>query len=105
MGWVVVKFVKENKVEAVPRSWFLQFKKYCYWPPPSFSSKKVIKIIEFEEKPTYETWPSYPAELLGEYGKQVTNYINNYEHTIKFYIRYINNFIYSNMIPICYIFR
>jgi len=53
-SWTVVKFIKENTVEAVSSTWILNNK--CYWPP--FQYEKVISAIRKSEKPN-TCWPLY----------------------------------------------
>lgn len=64
-SWTVVKFNKENSVEAVPTSWInnnrIVNNNRCYWP--SFQQAKVIAAIRKNEEPDIH-WPSYGITLF-----------------------------------------
>ncbi|KAJ8914057.1 hypothetical protein NQ315_017578 [Exocentrus adspersus] len=58
--WTVVKFVKENSVEAVPTSWLLGNNK-CYWPP--YTKDKVLCAIRKHMVPN-TCWPLHNIETF-----------------------------------------
>ncbi|XP_029175541.1 uncharacterized protein LOC114944010, partial [Nylanderia fulva] len=58
-SWTVVKFNKENSVEAVPTAWINNNR--CYWP--SFQQDKVIAAIRKNEEPDIH-WPSYGITIF-----------------------------------------
>lgn len=66
MPWVVVKFNKENKVDAVPATWYSKQNKKCYWPSKKMNHK-VAEYIKSQREPD-ESWKSFDATLLGTYG-------------------------------------
>lgn len=74
MGWYVVKFLNEDTVEAIPKSWYLKDTKECNWPPSHWTSKKINEFIKFEKKPEYD-WNLYKVDVLGNYGKTSILYI------------------------------
>jgi len=43
--WLVIKFVEEDLVEAVPKSWFREDRNECFWPPNTIPVDKVSKMI------------------------------------------------------------
>uniref|UniRef100_A0A1Y1K0U2 DUF4806 domain-containing protein n=2 Tax=Photinus pyralis TaxID=7054 RepID=A0A1Y1K0U2_PHOPY len=55
--WRVVKFLKDQTVEAVPNSWVLE-NKMCYWPPTSFTREGLLLALKNHTAPT-EDWPIY----------------------------------------------
>ena len=74
MGWCVVKFVNENTVEAVPKSWYSKDTKECTWRPSHWNSKKINEFIKLMKKPEYD-WDLYKVDILGSYGKMINLYI------------------------------
>lgn len=64
--WVVVHFVDDNAVEAVPETWYKNKNKTCAWPIISKNSKKHIVKQDYPDENNY-MW--YPARVLGrKYG-------------------------------------
>lgn len=70
MTWNVVIFTKEDKVEAVPNNWCITTSSECFWPPHSFKTDKIFKLIESKAEPD-TNWKVYPMKLLGTYGKSI----------------------------------
>ncbi|CAH0552538.1 unnamed protein product [Brassicogethes aeneus] len=66
MVWYVVKFTKENSFEVVPKAWFVELSLECFWPPLTYKTEKILKLIENCEGPGTE-WKVHPAKLLGAY--------------------------------------
>lgn len=67
--WLVIKFVEEDLVEAVPKSWFREDRNECFWPPNTIPVDKVSKMILSNACPIDDSWKLYPVEVLGTYGK------------------------------------
>ncbi|XP_036144753.1 uncharacterized protein LOC118646286 [Monomorium pharaonis] len=65
MPWIVIKFNKENKVDAVPTTWYNKQNKQCYWPPKKMSHK-IAEFIKNQREPD-ESWKLFDATLLGVY--------------------------------------
>lgn len=68
MEWIVVLFIEENTVEAVPISWLHD--NLCYWPP--YTGKRLKQAISICEKPVLGSWPLFKVRQLGHghiYGK------------------------------------
>jgi len=64
--WIVVHFVNDNAVEAVPETWYKKKNKTCAWPIISKNSKKHIVKQDYPDENNYK-W--YPARVLGrKYG-------------------------------------
>jgi len=64
--WVVVHFVNDNAVEAVPETWYKKINKTCAWP---IVSKNSIKHIVKQDYPDENNYKWYPARVLGrKYG-------------------------------------
>jgi len=66
MPWVVVKFSKENKVDAVPATWYIKQTNKCYWPSKKMSHK-IAEYVENEREPD-DSWKTFDATILGTYG-------------------------------------
>lgn len=65
--WIVVHFLNEDSVEAVPETWYKKKEKTCAWP---LSSKKTKKCIEKKDYPDNINYHWLPARMLGrKYGK------------------------------------
>lgn len=68
MEWIVVHFIDENVVEAVPTLWLHD--NLCYWPP--YTGKKLSNAMSTCEKPEFGLWPLFKVQKLGNgqtYGK------------------------------------
>lgn len=55
--WTIVKFIKENTVEAVSSSWIND--KLCYWPPSdNYSKEQIQRFVRRHEdhNPDWEIW-------------------------------------------------
>ncbi|XP_022162403.1 uncharacterized protein LOC111028168 [Myzus persicae] len=64
--WVVVHFLNEDTVEAVPETWYRKKDKTCAWPIVSKKSKKCIEKKDYPDEKNYQ-W--LPARMLGrKYG-------------------------------------
>lgn len=64
--WIVVHFLNEDTVEAVPDTWYRKRDKLCAWPLISKNSKK---CIENKDYPNEENYRWLPAKILGrQYG-------------------------------------
>ncbi|GAB1866539.1 hypothetical protein CAJAP_07618 [Camponotus japonicus] len=61
MEWIVVHFIKENLVEAVPVAWVHD--DTCYWPP--YTGKKLIHSVAVCEKPVLGVWPLFKIRKVG----------------------------------------
>lgn len=64
--WGIVKFCKEEAVEVVPISWYVEDSKECFWPPSSTKKSKIVQLIETGSEPE-SGWGIYPAVLLAKY--------------------------------------
>lgn len=64
--WGIVKFYKEEAVEVVPISWYVEDSKECFWPPSSTKKSKIVQLIETGSEPE-SGWGIYPAVLLAKY--------------------------------------
>jgi len=65
--WIVVHFLNEDAVEAVPETWYRRTEKTCAWP---LLSKKSKKYIEKKDYPNEKNYQWLPARILGrKYGK------------------------------------
>uniref|UniRef100_A0A6P7H0S6 Uncharacterized protein LOC114343030 n=1 Tax=Diabrotica virgifera virgifera TaxID=50390 RepID=A0A6P7H0S6_DIAVI len=71
MHWLVVRFTKEDAVEAVPETWYITESKECFWPPKTYKLEKIIKTIEHGDSPLTD-WEVYPAVILGRFDNFVT---------------------------------
>lgn len=60
-GWVVVKFVESEEVEAVPHYWYDETKKTVYYPP--FPRSKMEKAIKHQMEPE-ANWQEYKVALM-----------------------------------------
>lgn len=74
MVWYVVKFTKENSFEVVPKSWYIESSSECFWPPPTYKTEKILKLIENCEIPETD-WKVYSSKKLGHYGKTLLYFI------------------------------
>lgn len=64
--WIVVHFLNEDTVEAVPDIWYQRKNKLCAWP---LKSKNYKKLIEKKDYPNEENYEWLPARILGrQYG-------------------------------------
>lgn len=64
--WIVIHFLNEDTVEAVPETWFRRKEKMCAWPRISKKSKVYIEKKYYPDEINYE-W--FPARILGrKYG-------------------------------------
>lgn len=71
MSWTVVKFIKDDTVEAVPTNWVVGSQ--CFWP-----QEKVLKAIQTCQSPT-DNWKKYNiARFKGitSYGKSKYYFAN-----------------------------
>lgn len=68
MVWHIVKFLKEDSVEAVPTSWYKSETLACYWPPSGTKTDQILRYIKHLHSPL-GTWLLHSATLLGTYGK------------------------------------
>lgn len=50
--WVVVHFLNEDTVEAVPETWYRKKDKTCAWPIVSKKSKKCIEKKDYPDEKT-----------------------------------------------------
>lgn len=73
MKWVVVRFIDEEAVEAVPIEWCKNSNE-CSWPPKNFQKSKISHYIKNGYLPKAD-WNVFPCVLLGEYGKFFLIYI------------------------------
>lgn len=65
--WIVVHFLNEDTVEAVPETWFRKLDKTCAWP---LQKNLVKKLIEKRSYPNEIDFQWLPARTLGRnYGK------------------------------------
>lgn len=65
--WLVVHFLNEDSIEAVPHSWFKKQNLTCAWPLARNSAKRLIEKRTVPNKLEFE-W--LPARTLGKnYGK------------------------------------
>lgn len=69
MPWLVVKFDLENTVEAVPKNWYCDKTLTCYWPPDTYNTYAIEENIKNQQIPDCSLWKTYPAIILGQYGK------------------------------------
>lgn len=76
MTWHVIIFIKENSVEAVPASWFVDQTNECFWPPESYKADKILKLIISKADPEPD-WKVFQAKLVGTYGEHV-NFLHCY---------------------------
>lgn len=61
--WIIVHFINDNAVEAVPETWYRKKSKTCAWP---LNSKKHIERKDYPYENNFE-W--FPARVLGrKYG-------------------------------------
>lgn len=60
-NWIVVKFLENNSVEAVPTNWILGNK--CYWPPYA-DNKVTIDAIKKRENPDVNTWQLFDVTFF-----------------------------------------
>lgn len=63
----VVKFTKEDSIEAVPTCWLTTDEKECYWPPKGIKTQ-VSLLIGDQAIPDSQSWSLEPIELLHDYG-------------------------------------
>lgn len=64
--WIVVHFLNEDTVEAVPETWYKKKEKTCAWPLLSKINKKMQK----KDYPDNINYHWLPASVLGrKYGK------------------------------------
>ncbi|KAL0114896.1 hypothetical protein PUN28_010434 [Cardiocondyla obscurior] len=63
--WLIVKFDKKNKVDAVPAKWYIHDIKKCYWPPKKISHK-TSEYVKVQQEPD-ESWKTYDATILGSF--------------------------------------
>lgn len=69
--WIVVHFLNDDSVEAVPETWYNRKEKLCAWPLLSKTSKRCIEKKAYPNENNYE-W--LPARILGrKYGNFFTN--------------------------------
>lgn len=64
---MVVHFIEGDSVEAVPTIWYIFDTNMCNWPPKQLT-KYLPDLIKNKEIPD-EDWPTFPAKILGQYGK------------------------------------
>lgn len=57
-SWMIVRFIDEDTVEAVPTTWIINNK--CYWPP--FQIEKFVAAIKKHVEPN-TCWPSYDITI------------------------------------------
>ncbi|XP_011883235.1 PREDICTED: uncharacterized protein LOC105570554 [Vollenhovia emeryi] len=62
MEWIVVHFIDENVVEAVPKLWLHD--NLCYWPP--YTGNKLRNAMNTCEKPVFGSWPLFKVRELGD---------------------------------------
>lgn len=60
--WLVVHFLSDNSVSAVPTTWVKRG--YCAWPKPFIKNKN--KFIENKIKPGKSQFDYYKARTLSE---------------------------------------
>lgn len=60
MPWIIVHFIEENTVEAVPINWLEG--NQCYWP--SLNSKRCREAIQACHEPEHD-WILYKIRKLG----------------------------------------
>jgi len=60
-GWYIVKFQKENIVEAVPINWFKDLC-HCYWPLYN-DTTAVSEAIRLNEAPS-KSWKLFNCTIL-----------------------------------------
>lgn len=58
--WIIINFMQDNSVEAVPGSW--AFKGRCAWPK---NTRMVKKLIEKRTKPNKSDFLFLPARKVG----------------------------------------
>ncbi|KAJ8974682.1 hypothetical protein NQ317_019838 [Molorchus minor] len=63
--WLVVKFIDEDSVEAIPKMWYIKTSKECYWPSER-KREKVRAMIKRKEYPKSD-WSTFKVHILGEY--------------------------------------
>lgn len=69
--WIVVHFLNDDAVEAVPETWYRKKDKTCAWP---LSKNNTKKHIEKKDYPNINDFMWLPARSLGrKYG----NYLEN----------------------------
>lgn len=82
MEWIIVYFVDDNVVEAVPSNWVSD--DTCYWPP--YKGSKVMQAISSCTSPTIGEWQLCNIRQLAngkKYGKFRQYHISN--NIITFY--------------------
>ncbi|CAL1671749.1 unnamed protein product [Lasius platythorax] len=60
MEWIIVKFLDEDEVEAVPLKWITADRKYCYFPSLKENIKQAIKDC-LDIKPN---WQKYKIDII-----------------------------------------
>lgn len=67
--WIVVHFLNEDSVEAVPETWYQKHDKTCAWP---LNKHLVKRLIEKRTYPNNLDFQWVPARTLGRnYGKKL----------------------------------
>lgn len=66
--WIVIWFTDENLVEVAPLLWFNAEQQTCKWPPSAMKAMEIQHFIK-KNKSALESWGSFPAKILGTYGK------------------------------------
>jgi len=60
MEWIIVKFLDEDEVEAVPLKWITADRKYCYFPSLKENVKEAIRDC-LDIKPN---WQKYKIDII-----------------------------------------
>jgi len=69
--WIVVHFIKENSIEAVPYTWYNSKEQKCAWP---LSKNSVKRMIEKRIYPNKLEFKWFSARILGHpYSKKLKN--------------------------------
>lgn len=61
--WIVVHYLNEDSVEAVPETWYKRKEHLCAWP---ISKKSVKRLIEKRGYPNKLDFKWLPARTLGK---------------------------------------
>jgi hypothetical protein len=93
--FVIVKFINDNTVGIVHKSWIIKegSKVYAYWPPYWRQSSKLIKAVTSGEVVNAVTWGKLLVSECKSYGK--TNilillfYLDNKQFICFYFLRII----------------